>query len=178
VGALAATTVAVMPALTTLTTTAIGTCWKVAPTCPARTASKISSACVMRGLSRPTVRNGLLLRSPLSSPQEPQKNCANDRPMKVPDRANSFTPYLRYRTIVPQLPLCLAVQAYRTPDMVKIGEFAKLAAARRPAELRQRWPRSRDNGVSAGANGFEPSVAHPIETLSRRLFSPLRHFLF
>jgi hypothetical protein len=114
----------------------------------------------------------------LSSPQEPQKNCANDRPMKVPDRANSFTPYLRYRTIAPQLPLCLAVQAYRTPDMVKIGEFAKLAAARRPAELRQRWPRSRDNRVSAGANGFEPSVAHPIETLSRRLFSPLRHFLF
>ena len=30
-GALAATMVAVMPALTTLTTIAIGTCWKVAP---------------------------------------------------------------------------------------------------------------------------------------------------
>ena len=48
--------------------------------------------------------------------------------MKVPNLDNSFTPYLRYRTIVPQLPLCLAVQAYRIPDMVKIGEFAKLAA--------------------------------------------------
>ena len=127
-GALAATTVAVMPALTTLTTIAIGTWCKVAPTCSARTASMISSACVMRRSSRPTVRNGLLLRSPLSSPQEPQKNCANDRPMKVLNVANSFTPYLRYRTIMPQLPLCLAVQAYRTPDMVKIGEFAKLAA--------------------------------------------------
>jgi hypothetical protein len=78
-----------------------------------------SSADSMTGSSGPPVRNrllvrnGLLLRSPLSSPQEPQKNRANGRWMKVPRLANRFHPLFCLVTAIgaqlPPAPCCASL---------------------------------------------------------------------
>jgi hypothetical protein len=63
--------------------------------------------------NRLLVRNGLLLRSPLSSPQEPQKNPANGRWMKVPRLANRFHPLFCLVTAIgaqlPPAPCCASL---------------------------------------------------------------------
>src|SRR5437660_7313924 len=155
-----------------------------------------SSAGFMTGSSGPPVRNrllvrnGLLLRSPLSSPQEPQKNRANGRWLKVPRLANRFHPLFCLVTAIgaqlPPAPCCASL-----PELpIWLKSFTGRPVSR-PASARSRaeillspastsytlarrssceWPSST---AAAGASSFRLPFRHD-PSRSRALLAAVR----
>ena len=142
----------------------------------------------MTGSSGPPVRNrllvrsGLLLRSPLSSPQEPQKNRASGRWMKVPRLANRFHPLFCLVTAIgaqlppapccaslPELPIWLKSFTERPvsrPASARSRAEILLSPASTPYTLAKRssceWPSST---AAAGASLYAKRASDSMERL-------------